>query len=169
MGLVSGLKGLLGKHSRDTKNEVPSSDTNTEKQRCLVSCKLRKAQYDAFAMLYYRGATSYRTFYRTVFIRKTTQLKKVMQDAEKKSKSGCDIDNTYVRFYKDKMNYIDIPFDDFSEKKDMRLNRRNTKLWNKNNILRLLRQNPKLRNLDDKMLREATIALINELLFEETK
>lgn len=164
MGLVSGLKGLLGKHSRNTKNQVSSSDTNSEKERCLVKCKLTKRQYSAFAMYYYRGATSYRTFYRTVFVRRISVLKKVMKDAEIKSKSGCDIDNTYVRFYQDKINYIDIPFDDFSEKKDMRLSRRNTKLWNKNNILRLLRQNPKLRNLDDKMLREAIMEVIVEAL-----
>ncbi len=162
MGIVSGLKGLLGKHSRDTKNEVPSPELGTEKQKCLITHKLRRKQYELFAMYYYRGATSYRTFFTKVFMRNMKHITPITKAATKKAQSGCDIDATFVRFWMDKVNYIDIPFDDFSEKKNMRINRRNNKLWHKTNTLRILKKYPDFRNLEDKHLKEATIALIIE-------
>ena len=165
MGLVSGLKGLLGKHSRDTKNEVPSSELVPEKEQCLITHKLRRKQYELFAMYYYRGATSYRIFFTKVFMRNMKHITPITNAAEKRANKGCDIDATFVRFYMDKVNYIDIPFDDFSEKKNMRINRRKAKLWHKTNVLRILKKYPKYRELDDKQLKEATIALIIEEIF----
>lgn len=162
MGLVSGIKGLLGKHERNTKNEVPSPELGTEKQQCLITHKLRKKQYELFAMYYYRGATSYRTFFTKVFMRNMKHITPITKSATKKADKGCDIDATFVRFYMDKINYIDIPFEFFSEKKNMRTNRRNAKLWHKTNVLRILKKYPKIRDLDDKQLKEATISLILE-------
>ena len=165
MGIVSGLKGLLGNHSRNTKNEVPSPELGTEKQRCLITHKLRKKQYKLFALYYYRGITSYKTFFTRVFLRNMKHITPITNAAKKKSSSGCDIDATFVRFWMDKINYIDIPFDDFSEKRNMRLSRRNTKLWNKTNILRILKKYPEFRDYDDKMLKEAyKEVIIEELL-----
>ena len=165
MGIVSGLKGLLGKHSRDTKNEVPSSDINSERERCLITHKLRKNQYKLFALYYYRGATSYRTFFTKVFMRNKKHILPITTAAKKRARGGCDIDNTFVRYWMDKLNYIDIPFDDFSEKKDMRMSRRNNKLWHKNNIIRISKKYPSITTLDDNLLKETIkLVIIEEII-----
>ena len=80
----------------------------------MIEMKLTKAEYRLFALNYYRGSTSYRDYYHNVFMRNLNKIKKITD----KAKSGCILDSTFVRFIYEN-TYIDIPFEVFSEKKNM--------------------------------------------------
>ena len=158
MGFLSKLLGRSKTNTNQNTNDYYSSEV----KRCMIEVKLKKAEYRLLSIAYYRGATSYRTFYENVFMRKADKIMKIIKKANEKSSDGCNIDFTFVRFYKDNRNYIDIPFEDFSMKKDMTLSRRNTKIWNKENLKRILINDPSLRNFDEEMIKEA----IKEYLIE---
>ena len=160
MGFLSKFLNI-GNSSKE-KQKNTNDSYNSEVKRCMIELKLTKAEYKLFSIAYYRGATSYKTFFRNVFMRKSTKILQVIKEANKKSASGCNIDFTFVRFYKDNQEYIDIPFEVFSEKRDMRLERRNMKMWNKENLKRLIVKNPELRNFDEEMIREAIYDVFNE-------
>jgi len=157
MGILSRLKKSF--FSSDNTVNVNSS-FSSEINRCMVYCKLTKAEYKVFSIYYYRGHTSYRSFYKYVLLNNMRKIRKIMKDVTLKARNGCNIDSTYIRFKLDNIKYIDIPFDVFSEKKNMPLSRRNTKLWNKNNIIRIIRNDPNIRHLDDAMIKESITNLI---------
>jgi len=159
MSLFGSLSSLLKK-----RNNGSDDSYGKEVKSCLIKSKLNKIEYELMSIYYYKGHTSYRSFFKYVFMRNISKIKKILDEAEKKAAKGCNIDFTFVRFYKDTLNYIDIPFDVFSEKRNMRMNRRNNKLWNKANIVRLLRNNPSLRDLDDDIISESIESLRMELL-----
>ena len=117
-----------------------------------------------FEIYYYKGYTSYKHYFREVFNNNLSKLKKIIDLATEKANNGCNIDFTFIRFKYNNEKYIDIPFDVFSEKKDMSIRRRNNKLWNKVNIKRLLVSNPGLRMLDDDMVNEAKERLYDSIL-----
>ncbi len=148
---------LLGKRAQNRNNNSNNSHDSysQEVKRCLVEYKLKKEEYDLFAVLYYQGYTSYRDFFNFVFNNNITKMREIVSRATEKAEDGCNIDFTFIRFYNDKINYIDIPFDVFTDKKNMKMSVRNTKLWNKENIKRLLVNNQNLRNFDAVLLKEA--------------
>ena len=94
-----------------------------------------------------------------------SKIKNIVDSADKKAKSGCNIDFTFVRFIYDNSKYIDIPFEVFASKKNLATNKRNSKLWHRENIKRILVNNPDLKNIDEEMIKEA----IDAVLIEENK
>lgn len=136
------------------KRDEANNLTNELGRKCIVEVKMTKAQFMLWAMYYYKGYTSYRAIFKYIYRYNLKPLKKIMDAAKKKAENGCLIDNTYVRFYNEEKFYIDIPFDIFSEKKNMRISRRNTKLWNKFNIKRILLKYPKFIKYENELLKE---------------
>lgn len=148
MGLLSNLLGI--RSQTNTSND----SYGAEVQKCLIPHKLKHDEFDLFSLLYYQGYTSYRDFFKYVFDNNISKMKKIVRDASKKASEGCNIDFTFIRFYKDDNNYLDIPLDVFTSKKNMSIRRRNTKIWNKINIKRLVSNNPNIRNFDDSLISE---------------
>jgi len=81
-------------------------------------------------------------------MRKKDKIKKIADEASKKAKSGCVIDFTFIRFIHSNTKYIDIPFEVFSQKKNMPDEIRRTKVWHRENIKKILVNNPGFRELD---------------------
>lgn len=149
MALLSKLFRL----KRSSTDNDQTNDTQAENiNKCLVEIKLKKDDYKLFSIAYYRGYTSYKSFLENVFANNPTITRKVIKGATKKSDVGCAIDMTYIRFYKDSRNYIDIPFEIYSDINDMSMSRRNRKVWNRENIKRLIAQDPSIRNFDEDLL-----------------
>lgn len=147
-----------------SKEENKTADSySSEIYRCLVNCKLTEIEFELFGMSYYRGATSYKTFYKDVFMGDSKKIMGVIRDANKKSSAKCNIDFTFVRFFNTPKQFIDIPFEEFSSKKDMTIPRRNRKWWNKENLKRLINIFPKLQNLDESMIKEAKENVLKEM------
>ena len=75
-------------------------------------------------------------------------LRMVIEKAKEKALDACNIDFTFIRFFSSEKKFIDIPFSEFSQKKDMRFNIRNMKLWHRENIKRIIVINPKITQLN---------------------
>lgn len=149
MGLLKTFKNIV---TGSSDHEVV--DISSNMNDCTVYSKLTKAEYKLASMIYYKGHTSYRSFYRLVFFRNASKIEKIMNAATKKAEQGCMIESTFVRFMYDDRKFFEIPFDVFANKKNMRRSIRKTKEWDKLNIRRLISMDPKLRKLDDKLIRE---------------
>ena len=158
MGILSGLKKITGFDRQQNTNG------NTPADRCLIKIKIRKAEFMILSKFYYRGHTSYKSYMRYVFIGNTKKILEVMQKAKKKASSGCNIDDTYVQFYFDDKHTIFIPFEVFADKKNMTIQRRNTKVWNKWNLVRIIELYPHFEKYDAAMVTESDIL---NLLFGE--
>lgn len=155
MGILSNLKNMIIGDKQDLTNE-----------NCLIISSLSKAEYKLASIIYYKGHTSYRSFYKFVYFNNMTKLLKLFDDAESKATRGCTIEQTFVRFiYNDRM-YIDIPFNIFSEKKDMPSNIRDIESWHKTNITRMILVDPQLKKLDAKLIYERFMAVVMEYLEE---
>jgi len=125
--------------------------TETGSEECEVKIKLSKEEIERWSQLYYCGDTSYREYFTKVIARDMERLTPITNGAEKKAAQGCNIDDVYVNFYFSSSNYILIPFDLFSEKENMTISRRNNKSWNRDNIIRILKNYPKFRSFDEEV------------------
>jgi|SaaInlStandDraft_4_1057021.scaffolds.fasta_scaffold25917_2 hypothetical protein len=144
--------GILSKFLKPRKSKVlPNDSYSTEVKRCLVEIKLNKTQYETLAVYYYKGSTSFRDFLKHVFMNKITKIKEVSKKAAERSKEHCNIDFTFIRFIHAENKYIDIPFEVFSNRKNMTINKRKRKLWHMANINRILISNPNLKTLDNRI------------------
>ena len=103
---------------------------------------------------YYNGHTSYKTlvYYATIDRDKVVKL---IREVGKKSKAGCVLDFTFVRFYYSPQSYIDLPFEVFSDEKNMPASQLKTKLWHRANIKRILAERPHWNTGNDDELSEA--------------
>lgn len=132
--------------------------TVTTSDRCLVKVGLTEAEFAVMCKYYYRGYTSYKAFLKHVFLGNVKKTMEVMDGADEKARAGCYIDSTYVRFYVDNHSkFIEIPFDVYSDKRDLPISMRNTKIWNKNNLLRILKVFPDYTRYDDSLISEQKI------------
>ena len=127
--------------------------TGSGKENCEIKVKLSAEEMYLWSFNYYRGRTSYKEYFSKVLLRNKSKLSPIMDAAKKKAEQRCDIDNVYVNFYYNQSNYIMIPFDDFSEKENMTISRRNNKTWNKDNIIRILKNYPKMRKFDNYVMK----------------
>lgn len=125
----------------------------TSKEACEVKVNLSKDEIKSWSMRYYKGDTSYRSYFNGVISQNMDKLHQITEPAKDKAAQGCNIDDVYVNFYFNNSNYILIPFDLFSEKENMTISRRNNKVWNKDNIVRILNNYPKFRNFDERVER----------------
>ena len=119
MGLISNLLKL-----RNTKNKADyqaSDSYGAEITRCLIEIKLTKKEFEILM---------------------------VIEKAKEKALDACNIDFTFIRFFSSEKKFIDIPFSEFSQKKDMRFNIRNMQLWHRENIKRIIVINPKITQLN---------------------
>jgi len=135
-----------------------------ETSKCMVKIKIRKSEFIVLSKYYYRGYTSYRDIMKYVFMRNNKKTLEVMRSAQKKAESGCIIDKTIIHFYYDNTHFIEIPFDVYSDKRNMSITRRNTKIWNKYNIQRILKLYPEFIEYEKSLISESDIY---GLLFEE--
>ena len=151
MGLFSILKKMTGFEDQNkTLSKTISNDS------CLVKVKLDEHFFMLLAKHYYRGGTSYKSIFREVFDGSGAKTIEVMQKASKKAESGCGIETTFVQFYMDTERFIEIPFDIYSDKRDLPIRMRNTRTWNRNNILRILKYYPTFRKYDSSIVLENT-------------
>ena len=155
MGFLTRLLGL--------KQNVPTNDSyGAEVNRCMIRHRLKEDEYLLFSIFYYKGSTSYKSFFKNVFGLDNIKKMRIIADAAvKKAKSNCNIDFTFIRFYKNKYEFIDIPFEVFSDKRDMPEAKRNTKLWHRANINRLIVKNPGVRDFDDTGMSKHEVADLN--------
>lgn len=121
---------------------------------CSISVKLRNSEFLLLAQSYYRGCTSYKSFFREVFTPDIGTLLALLEKARKKADTGCYIDSTFIQFHAPNSlgHVIEIPFDVFSNKQDLPIYIRNGKTWNTHNILRILELYPEFRKYDDEMV-----------------
>ncbi len=160
MGILNSLKRMItGTDTNDITNSLED-----EKERCLIEIKITKHQFDLSALYYYNGSTSYRSFFKYVFLYNINKINEIFNDAEKKANDGCYIENTIVRLKHNNKRYIDIPFNIFSNMKDMNLNIIKNKPWHRSNIKRLLADDPNLSMFDDDTINETIRKVISESL-----
>ena len=119
---------------------------------CVVKVKIHPVDFLVLAQKYYIGHTSYKVFFKHAFGSDPKATLEVMEKAEVLAKKGCAIENTYVVFYVDSQQYIEIPFDVYSDKRDMPIYMRNTRTWNKNNLLRILKLFPTFKKYDNELI-----------------
>lgn len=151
MRLFSILKKMAGYADQTP----PATKTVGTNEQCTVRVKLTEAEFATMCKYYYRGYTSYKAFFKHVFLGTATKTVQAMEGADEKAREGCYIDNTYIKFYVDEhLKYIEIPFDVYSDKRDLPITLRNTKTWNKNNMLRILKVFPDYTKYDDSLISE---------------
>lgn len=152
MRLFNILKKMAG---FDDQNKTLSKTVSNDS--CLVKVKLDKYDFRLLTRAYYKGITSYKTIFRDVFSGDGVKTLEVMRKAEEKATSGCDIEHTFVRFYLTEIDFIELPFIVYSDKRDMPVRLRNTTTWNKNNILRILKKYPEFRKYDSDVVLETLL------------
>jgi len=136
-------------------DQTPPTPNTASSDQCLVRVKVTEAEFASLCLYYYRGYSSYKSFFKHVFLGTSKRTINAMQGADEKARSGCYIDSTFIRFYVDEhLKFIEIPFDVYSDKRDLPLTIRNAKTWNKNNIIRILRVFPNYANYDDSLISE---------------
>ena len=121
---------------------------------CVVKVKVNNTEFIMLAKNYYVGHTSYKVFFKHAFSSDPKATSEVMEKAKDMAKKGCAIETTYVVFYVDSQRYIEIPFDVYSDKRDMPIYMRNTRTWNKNNLLRILKLYPDFKKYDSELISE---------------
>lgn len=162
MGLIGKLKKMI----TGVDNTDPNSNNPFFKQikQCMVTAKLTRSEYELASMVYYKGYTSYRSFYKLVYFRKIKKITAIMKQAQEKALNGCEIDLTFVRFIHDEKRFFDIPFEVFSNKKDLTSASKRSKGWDRDNINRILSANPKMKIMDESMIKEVFRTVIIECL-----
>lgn len=146
MGIFSRLRKMAGFEQQST------SGKNTSP--CDIDIKISTSEFKVMARQYYRGYTSYKSFFNSVFLKDPKKTVEVMTKAQEKAEQGCYIDATIVKFYSGTESFIEIPFDVYSDKRDMTITMRNTKSWNRNNLLRILKLYPDFTKYDDSLISE---------------
>ena len=121
---------------------------------CVIKVKVNNTDFIMLAKNYYVGHTSYKVFFENAFVSNTKTTLEVMEKAKDRALNGCSIETTYVVFYVDSQRYIEIPFDVYSDKRDMPIYMRNTRTWNKNNLLRILKLYPDFKKYDSELISE---------------
>ena len=106
-----------------SKNKAQELDNNNDSyskeiNRCMSVLKISELEYLFLSRGYYNGHTSYKTlvYYATIDRDKVVKL---IREVGKKSKAGCVLDFTFVRFYYSPQSYIDLPFEVFSDEKNI--------------------------------------------------
>ena len=148
MGIFNALKKLTG-----IEDQVDAAKTVTNNS-CNVDIKISDSEFKVMAKHYYRGYTSYKSFFNYVFLKDPKKTLEVMKKAQEKAEAGCYIDATIIRFYSDAQSFIELPFDVYSDKRDLPISLRNTKSWNKNNMIRILKLYPDFTQYDDSLISE---------------
>ncbi|MBF0135722.1 MAG: hypothetical protein H7833_14400 [Magnetococcus sp. DMHC-1] len=147
MGIFSLLKRMAGS-GNDKNNGI-----DREKERCLIKIQIRKGEFIILSKYYYQGLTSYKSYLNYLALNRE-KVSEVMEKANEKSSSGCILDDTYVIFYYDDTHFLLMPFEVFSGTEDMKLSLRNAKIWNRDNIIRILKFYPEFKEYDASMLTE---------------
>lgn len=148
MGIFSALKKLTGFEDQVTAAKSVSNNS------CTVDVKISASEFKVMAKHYYKGYTSYKSYFNYVFLKDPKKTLEVMRKAQEKAEAGCYIDATIIRFYSDSQSFIVLPFDVYSDKRDLPISLRNTKSWNKNNIMRILKLYPDFTEYDDSLISE---------------
>ena len=148
MGIFSALKKLTG--FEDQAEQIDS----VSKGSCVVKVKIDASDFIMLAKNYYVGHTSYKAFFKNAFSSNPKITLEVMEKAKELAIKGCAIESTYVIFYVDSQQYLEIPFDVYSDKRDMPIYMRNTRTWNKNNLLRILKLFPDFKKYDSELISE---------------
>jgi hypothetical protein len=144
MGIFSALKKLTGFEDQPT----AATQIKAAGNPCTVDIKLSEKVFTLLGIKYYGGYTSYKSYFKLVFFNNPDKTIETMNKAREKAESGFAIDQTYVHFYVDDQKFIEIPFDVYSDKREQPNELKNAKVWHRNNILRLLKFYPDLKNLD---------------------
>jgi hypothetical protein len=118
----------------------------------VVEVRVKQLDFVMLAKNYYVGYTSYKSFYKKAFLSDPTITLEVMEKAKKLAFGGCNIETTFVKFYFSDSHFIEIPFDVYSDKRDMPIYMRNTRTWNKNNLLRILKLYPSFKKYDSELI-----------------
>lgn len=154
MRLFNILKSVLQKPRNDNYSNVVNADDEQELHKCFVKAKLTKTEFEILAEYYYKGITSYTGIFENVYNNQTSKMMRLIRDASQKAKSGCVIEDTYIHFYSDSRHFIEIPFEIFANKRNLPINIRNTKEWNKRNILRILKLYPEYIKFENELIKE---------------
>lgn len=152
MGFLSRL--LTGSKKKAQEYDNNSDSYSKEINKCMSVLKISVSDYLLLARGYYKGHTSYRTLVDYALI-DHDKILKLIREVGKKSKAGCVLDFTFVRFYYSPQSYIDLPFEVFANKKNMPASQLKTKLWHRANIKRILAERPKWNTGNDDELSEA--------------
>lgn len=161
MGILNLLKRMV---TGTDDNIIDNNEVEDDKKRCLIEVKLTQHQFDLAALYYYNGSTSYRSFFKYVFLYNINKINDIFDIAEKKANSGCLIDSTVVRLKYNNKHYIDIPFEIFSNMRDVPENVIKIKPWHRANIKRLLVNDPNLSMFDEEAVSEAIKNVVLEHL-----
>jgi hypothetical protein len=132
----------------DEQNKLTSISSN----KCRCEIKLKSSEFILLCRYYYVGYTSYGSFFKKVWHSDPTRTLEIMEKAKKLANGGCEIESTFIYFYLDSQNFIEIPFDVYSDKRELPISIRNTRTWNKNNILRILKLYPYFTEYDSEIL-----------------
>jgi hypothetical protein len=149
MGIFSRLKKMTGFDNNNQETQ--------DLKKCRVEVKMKKAEFIMLSKFYYRGHTSYKSIYKYVYLRNVKKILDIMDMAKKKANEGCDIDFTYIKFFYNQTHYIEIPFEVFSNKRNMTINLRNSKRWNELNIRRILKLYPDFIEYEKTLISESDI------------
>lgn len=160
MRLFNILKSVLQKPRNDNYSNVVNVDDEQELHKCFVKAKLTKDEFEILAEYYYKGITSYTGIFEYVYNNRIAKIMRVIRDTKQKARMGCVIEDTFIHFYSDSKHFIEIPVEIFANKRNLPINIRNTKEWNKRNILRILKLYPEYIKFENDLLKE-TISVGN--------
>jgi len=158
MGIFNKLKHMTGFDAQ--RNE---DGKIIDIKKCLIEVKMKKAEFIMLAKYYYRGHTSYSSYYKFVYLKRVKKIIAIMDAAKKKADNGCAMDATYIKFYYNSTHFIELPFEVFADKRNMNINIRNTKRWNELNIKRILKLYPDFIEYEKSLISENDIISILEI------
>ena len=105
---------------------------------CELRVEMEEKEMKVLAIFYYgNGRTSYRNIQK--YIENKRKIFGVLRRAKRKAAKGCIISETFVSFYYNSGNFINIPFDVFVETSDMDMNLREKCDWHQENEKRILK------------------------------
>ncbi len=109
---------------------------------CGIKVKLSKKEYSIWSKQYFQGSTSYKIFFNKVYNKNLMRMQTIIDDAYALAKQGCVMQETYVSFYLDEYNFIEIPFDIFSINYDISDASKRMTQWDISNRKRILKKYP---------------------------
>lgn len=155
MNILTKIKSIIRSRPKsDYGNVVGNVQDNSP---CTVNVILSKSEFALFSKFYIRGMTSYRSIFRFIFMGRFVRMSRILNKIGDKAAKGCPINNTFVRFFFDKTYFIEIPFDVFSQKKDINFNILKTYVWHKRNELRILKVFPEYVKYENTLVNESDI------------
>lgn len=161
------LSKLLKIHKSSSERKEANDSYSAEISRCMIECKMSKTEMQLAELNYYKGYTSYKSFFKYVFMFDIVKIKKVLLTAKEKANNGCNIDFTFVRFKLNDRKFIDIPFEIFAETRDYSEEKLRMKLWHKANIKRIIVNNPNLSQMSTSELEESIKTIYEMMLIEK--